>query len=62
MVAANPHGAEVLKLVHEQEQLLRDAWLSHTGHTRPGVKAGLPLPAAESKAAQLDKEIREQMR
>lgn len=59
MVAANPHGAEILKLVHEQEQLLRDAWLTFTGHTRPGVKAGLPLPEAQAKAAELDKRILE---
>jgi len=58
MVASNPHREEILKLVHEQEQLLRDAWLTYTRHTRPGVKAGLPLPEAESKAADLDKQIR----
>jgi lysophospholipase L1-like esterase len=59
MVAGNPHGEEVLKLVHEREQLLRDAWLTVTGYTRPGVKAGLPLPEVEAKAAELDKKIRE---
>lgn len=58
MVASNTHGEEILKLVHEQEQLLRDAWLTATGHTRPGVKAGLPLPEAEVKSAELDKKIR----
>jgi lysophospholipase L1-like esterase len=59
MVAGNPHGGEILKLVHEKEQLLRDAWLTFTGYTRPGVKEGLPLPDAEAKAAELDKQIRE---
>lgn len=58
IVAGNPHGEEVLKLVHEKEQLLRDAWLTFTGYTRPGVKEGLPLPEAEAKAAELDKQIR----
>jgi lysophospholipase L1-like esterase len=57
MVAVNPHGEEILKLVHEQEQLLRDAWLTFTGHKRPGVKPGLPLPEAEAKAAELEKKI-----
>jgi hypothetical protein len=59
MVASNPHGEEILKLVHEQEQLLRDAWLTASGHTRPGVKEGLPLPEAEIRAVALDKKIRE---
>jgi lysophospholipase L1-like esterase len=59
MVASNSNGEEILRLVHEQEQLLRDAWLTATGHTRPGVKDGLPLPEAEAKAAELDKKIRE---
>src|SRR5204863_8210528 len=59
MVATNPNGEEILKLVHEKQQVLRDAWLNAAGFTRPGVKAGLPVPEAEAKAAQLDKRIRE---
>lgn len=57
MVTANPHGPEILKLVHEQEELLRDAWLNFCGFRRPGVKPGLPVPEAEAKAAGLDKQI-----
>jgi len=48
-----------LKLVHEKEQLLRDAWLNFCGFQRPGVKEGLPVPEAEAKAADLDKKIHE---
>lgn len=59
MVAGNPHGEEILQLVHEQEQVLRDAWLNFCGFKRPGVKAGLPVPEAEAKAAELDKQIGE---
>jgi lysophospholipase L1-like esterase/pimeloyl-ACP methyl ester carboxylesterase len=59
MVAANPHGEEILKLVQEKEQVLRDAWLNFCGFKRPGVKPGMPVPEAESRAAELDKEIRE---
>ena len=59
MVAGNPHGEEILKLVREQEELLRDAWLNFCGFKRSGVKAGLPVPEAETKAAELDKQIRE---
>jgi lysophospholipase L1-like esterase len=57
MVAANAHGDEILKLVKEREELLRDAWLNYCGFKRPGVKAGLPVPEAEAKAAELDKQI-----
>ncbi|MEY2466493.1 MAG: hypothetical protein QOD03_1014, partial [Verrucomicrobiota bacterium] len=58
MVAANPHGEEIMKLIHQKQELLRDAWLAETGHTRSGVNQGLPLPEAEVKAAELDKQIR----
>jgi len=33
--------------------LLRDAWLTHTGHTRPGLPSGLPLDTARQEAAEL---------
>jgi hypothetical protein len=59
MMSNNPHGAEILRLVHEKQQLLRDAWLNFCGFKRPGVKAGLPVPEAEAKAVDLDKQIRE---
>ena len=47
----------VLKLVEQREVLLRDAWLSHIGHTRPGVKPGLSLSDAEAKAGEMQKRI-----
>jgi pimeloyl-ACP methyl ester carboxylesterase len=59
MLSACPRGAEVLKLIQQKQQLLRDAWLTGTGHTRPGVKPGLPLAEAQAKAAELDKQIRD---
>ena len=59
MVAAYPHGEEILKLAHQKEELLRDAWLNFCGFKRPGVKAGLPVPEAEAKAAELDQQIQQ---
>ena len=56
-LAAYPHGPEVLKLVGERQRLLRDAWLTATGHKRPGMKAGLPLEEAERRAGELNAEI-----
>jgi len=33
--------------------ILRDAWLAHTGHARPGLPPGLPLAAAQERARTL---------
>jgi lysophospholipase L1-like esterase len=45
----------LLELAEQREVLLRDAWLSHVGHKRPGTKAGPPLDEATTKAAELEK-------
>src|SRR5690606_32378237 len=34
--ADKPHGLDVLGLVRERQRLLKDAWLTATGHDRPG--------------------------
>lgn len=41
----------------ERMRVLRDAWLTRTGHQRPELPEGLPLEAAQAKAAELDREI-----
>jgi lysophospholipase L1-like esterase len=58
MLAANPNGDGLLKLTTQQENLLRDAWLTEADHLRPGHKVGLPLPEAEKQAAELEIKIR----
>ena len=45
--------------IRERGRTLADAWLSDTGHLRPGMSKGLPLDEARAKAAALEKEIRE---
>ncbi|MCB1208546.1 MAG: prolyl oligopeptidase family serine peptidase [Verrucomicrobiales bacterium] len=57
-VPVHPQGAAILKLIQEKQRLLKDAWLSETGHKRPGMKQGLPLAEAQAKAAKLDAEAR----
>lgn len=57
MMAAHPRGPAILKLVTEQQTVLKDAWLQATRHTRPGMKAGLPLDEANAAAARLQREI-----
>lgn len=44
----------MLSLVKQRQSLLHDAWLSHVGHKRPGVKSGLPLEPATSRAEQIE--------
>jgi len=58
MLANQPRGDAILKLVQQQQRLLKDAWLTDTGHKRPGMNPGLPLAAAQSEAATLSDQIR----
>lgn len=59
LLSSEPPVSEYLELIRKRGQLLNSAWLTETGHTRPGVGAGLPLAQAEEKAAALEKRIRE---
>jgi lysophospholipase L1-like esterase len=58
LVNSCPGGAEVLKLVQQRQRLLKDAWLTHVGHSRPGMNKGKPLPEAEREAEELESKIR----
>jgi len=58
ILAANPSGDELLKTITQQENLLRDAWLTDTDHLRPGHPVGLPPPEAERQSAALEIKIR----
>lgn len=58
MARAHPNGEAMQKLVQQKQRLLRDAWLTETGHERPGMSKGLPLEEAKRKAVDLEKQIR----
>lgn len=58
-LAGVPRGSDVLKLVQQKQRVLKDAWLTATGHKRPGMSRGLPLEEAERQAGVLDARIRE---
>ena len=58
MVAPQSNGAQILKLVQQKQRTLKDAWLTETGHQRPGMTKGLPLTEAQAKAATLESQIR----
>ncbi len=49
--------AEILKLVTQRQKLLKDAWLTETGHQRPGMAKGLPMAEAQAKAAELGQQL-----
>lgn len=49
-------GKELLRLIHQQSSVMKDAWLTDIGHKRP-QKAGLPLPQAQKQAADIETQI-----
>ncbi len=53
LAARHSEGESVLRLVTQCEELVRDAWLTTTGHKRPGLNPGLPLAEAEAKAQEI---------
>jgi len=57
MLAVHARGKEILKLVQEKQRMMKDAWLTDTGHKRPGMKPGLPLAEAQAKTAEWDRQI-----
>jgi lysophospholipase L1-like esterase len=56
--AGQTNGREILKLVQDQQRMLKDAWLNKVGHQRPGMNKGLPLADAEKRSAELGEKIR----
>ncbi len=48
---------EILPLVQERANILRDAYLGAAGHKRPGIAKGLPVAEAEAKAKGIDDKI-----
>jgi lysophospholipase L1-like esterase len=59
MLSIHPNGRALLKLIQQRQRWMKDAWLTSTGHQRPGMTKGLPLAQAQVKAADIGKQIRE---
>lgn len=57
MLASYPHPAEILSLVAARQRMLRDAWLTETGHLRPDMATGLPLADALTQTAELEQRL-----
>ncbi|WP_010135966.1 SGNH/GDSL hydrolase family protein [Ochrovirga pacifica] len=43
------HGEAVYKLINQRQQLMKDAWLTYTGHKRPQMKKGIPIAQAKEQ-------------
>ena len=57
-MASVPNTTQIIKLVTEQQTLMKDAWLTATGHKRPGMNVGLPLEEAKAKAAAIETQLK----
>lgn len=52
-----PNGMGVLSLIEQRQEILKLAWLSQTGHQRPGIPQGLSIEEAEEKVKMINQEI-----
>ncbi|HEV2483054.1 MAG TPA: SGNH/GDSL hydrolase family protein [Puia sp.] len=52
-----PNGYKILQLVEERQGFMKDAWLTATGHKRPGMNTGMPLGEAKAKAAEIEGQL-----
>lgn len=47
--------------VQQRQKLLSDAWLTEIGHSRPGMKRGVPVEEATRRAEMMKKELRKEI-
>lgn len=57
-IASFTNGEEILSLISKRQVILRDAWLTATGHIRPGLSEGVTLKEAEEKAKEIEDQIK----
>ncbi|HIG28212.1 MAG TPA: lysophospholipase [Verrucomicrobiales bacterium] len=57
-----PLDSELVSLIQKKQTLLHNAWLSHVGHQRPGMKPGLPLVEAHQQIKPIEVTISEKLR
>lgn len=53
-----PKGMQVFSLIEQRQEIQKLAWLSATGHHRPGIPTGLSLEEAKEKIFELNLQIR----
>ncbi|WP_338869692.1 GDSL-type esterase/lipase family protein [Spirosoma sp. SC4-14] len=54
----SPRSEEILSLVSQRQALMKDAWLTATGHKRPEMATGLPLSEARQVYDQIERQLR----
>jgi lysophospholipase L1-like esterase len=57
MLAEFPNGMQILRLIEERQEIQKLAWLSATGHLRPGIPTGLSRQEAEEKVTEINLQI-----
>ena len=55
LAASHPNGSKILQLVQEKQRITKDAWLTSSGHKRPGMKEGLSIEEAVKKRDAINK-------
>ncbi|PRD56685.1 SGNH/GDSL hydrolase family protein [Sphingobacterium gobiense] len=49
--------AHLYKLLEERQEIVKNAWLTYTGHNRPGLPVGLPLDKAKKESIRIQNKI-----
>lgn len=56
-VFAGERATKILSLVRQRQRIQKDAWLTYSGHKRPGMAAGKPLADAEAQAKAIQADL-----
>ncbi|MCP4978551.1 MAG: SGNH/GDSL hydrolase family protein [Maribacter sp.] len=56
-MASFENGKQVLEIVEKKQAFTKDAWLTTTGHKRPGMSQGMSMEDAQQKSRQLEKQL-----
>ncbi len=56
-MASFEKGIQVLEIVEKKQAFTKDAWLTVTGHQRPGMAQGMSMKNAQEKSRQLDEQL-----
>ncbi|MCL4642140.1 MULTISPECIES: SGNH/GDSL hydrolase family protein [Olivibacter] len=54
---SQPYIVNLYTLIGKRQSFMKDAWLTYTGHERPGMPIGLPMEEAAIQYEQLEREI-----
>ena len=56
-LAKYKNGDAILPLVEKRQAIMKDAWLTATGHKRPGMRVGMPITEAQKASDEIGKQI-----